>query len=124
MISLKRVATNPHFTQIVTRIVRKASVDTMGRNIPIEIKSKIKAIVTTPKESEVIRFAEGTNYKRFKRFISTTRFNAESVPGLPDIIIYKGNHYLVLSTDNIDEYGFTRSIAGMMETGDAKHYKD
>lgn len=124
MINVADIVKDTDFTQIVTHIVRKASVDNYGRNVPVLTRTKIKAVVTTPKDSDLIRLPEGTQHNKYKLFTSTTRFNPDSIPGLPDIIEYKGNHFIVLSVDDYSEYGYSRALGGMLETAVAKQYKE
>ena len=120
MINLSRVVTNPHFTQVVTRIIRKVQIDNYGRNIPTEYKTKISCVITSPKDSDLIRLMEGTQYTKFKIFTSGNIINADSLPGMADIILYKGNHYLIISVDDYSEYGFSRAYGAMLETAVAK----
>ena len=115
MLSLKHTVINPRFNQPVIRIVRSSVVNDYGEPVVVERKSTIQAVVTVPKDSDIIRWSEGSTHTKFIRITTTVKLNPENDPGNNDIIVYKNDRYQVLSVDDYSEFGYTRAICQLMD---------
>ena len=115
MLSLKHAVINPRFTQPIIRIIRGSSVNDYGELITVERKSTIQAVVSVPKDSDIIRWQEGSSHTKFILVTTTVKLNPENEPGNNDIIVYRNDRYQVLSVDDYSGFGYTRAVCQLMD---------
>ena len=113
-LSLRHAVTNPRFQVPLLRVTRLEQLSQYGRSTMVETNYKFKGTVTVPSDANLVRYVDSTTYTKAICVTSTIKFNPESKKGNGDVIIYKGDRYLVLGVDDYDQYGFTRAYAGLL----------
>ena len=118
MIDVSDVVSDPDFTQTITRVVRSETVNDFGESIIISVSSLIDAVVTSPTTQELLMFPEATAYRDVIRVTTVSRLNADSVGKQPDLILYHGENYKVLITNDYSDFGYTRALCVLIDLQD------
>lgn len=111
MINVSRVVKNKKFTQMVTRIVSKETINNYGEAIQSTHTSSIPAIVTAPTNGDLVRYVDSTSYKKAICVSTSLILYPDNLTGQPDIFVWHDEHYVVTGVDDYRELGYTRAIA-------------
>ena len=106
---------DPDFTQPIIRYVCTEVTDNYGRPHQQVTKSKVRAIVTQPNNGDLIRYVDSTTYTKAICVTSSMVFYPDNLTGQPDVILYHGEHYVVVGVEDYRDFGYTRAICALTD---------
>lgn len=113
LIDVSGLLLDPDFTDIVHLITRARSVNVFGENVLTETDEGDKIMVVQPaKPSMLERLPDGAKLKDAISVWYRGLLNIEAVNGYSDIIVWKGDRYAVVDTDDFKHYGpgYTKAL--------------
>ena len=110
MINVSRAVNDKRLNQPILRIVQTESFNDYGESVIKTLKTHHNAVVSVPTNAELIRWVDNTTYKKAMCFTSSLIFNPDNLQGQPDILVWKGDEYLIVSVDDYSHNGYTRAI--------------
>jgi hypothetical protein len=126
MVDVSRVLTNPRFLTGLTVYRRKQKVNNFGEpKLEVEVLSNVQGVVYPASKNDLERYADAQITQRSIVILTqnSLRGESETIDGVeyqPDIVLWKGNHFLIVTVDAYTNYGrgFVKMIANSMDIVD------
>lgn len=115
MINVSDIILSSDFIEKVVKLVFKEVVDAQGRPQFTSRKSSIAAVITSPKDNDMVRYVDRTTYVKAICVTTTAVLNPPLLNQQPDEIYYKGDYYVVDAVDDLGSFGYNRAICSLLQ---------
>jgi hypothetical protein len=115
MINISDIVSDDDFIEKCQKLVFKEIVDENGRPQFTLKKSSIRAVITTPKDSDMVRYVDRTTYTKAIRITTTAVLNPPLLNQQPDEIFWKGDYYVVDAVSDYSSFGYNRAICSLIQ---------
>lgn len=113
LLDVSELLGDPDFTDVAQIIRRSRAVNEFGENVLTEAPTNDLLVVVQPaKPSALERLPEGAKLKESINIWFQGTINIEAVNGYSDIIVWRGDRYTVIDTDDFTNYGagYTKAL--------------
>lgn len=121
LLDVSSILLDPDFTELVTVRRRLQNIDTYGRPAVIETDyPNIVAVVTAGSPNDLKREDDYASFMRSITVVLQFRVRGQTEGYLPDIIVWRGNNFIVDSFDPYPQFGngFYQVSAQSMDRND------
>lgn len=114
-------AFDPRFLQAVTRVQRVEVIDSYGETTTTNNSTTIQAVVTSPAKVGMQRLEDLQTYADTILVTTQSPLNGPTAGGQPDQIVYRGQTYTVVVSNDYAAFGFTRAVCKLTDLQDQNH---
>ncbi|MBC7074664.1 MAG: hypothetical protein H5T98_01050 [Syntrophomonadaceae bacterium] len=114
-------ALDPEFMQPVTRVQRAEVVNQYGETTVTSTSTTIQAVCTSPSKTGMMRFDDAQTYQDTIQVTTLSPLNGPTVGGQPDLIVYKGQTFVVAIVNDYQSFGYTRAVCKLTDLQDVNN---
>lgn len=118
MISVAELMSDPDLVQTITRTQRVQTINAYGEVAVTSTSTSILAVVTSPGKTGLMRLEDAQTYQDTIRVVTSSPLNAGVVGQQPDLIVWNGQTYIVVLTNDYQAFGFTDAVCKLTDYQD------
>jgi hypothetical protein len=118
MITFSELMGDPDLFESVTRTQRVQTTNSYGETTITPTSTTIQAVVTSPGKPGLTRFEDAQTYADAIRVITASPLNGAVVGQQPDLIVWKGQTYIVAIVNDYQSFGFSDAICKLVDYED------
>jgi hypothetical protein len=114
-------ALDPDFMQPVTRVQRVETINGFGESTTANTSTTIQAVCTSPSKTGMMRFDDAQTYQDTLQVTTASPLNGPTVGGQPDLILYKGQTFVVSFVNVYQTFGLPRAVCKFTDVQDVNY---